>query len=107
MESENMGTVACYAELLNRCWDKDPDKRPSALEIYETIINWKNDIKILSEFRNSDKEMVIENNQSDVIIDNISIYSSKIISLIDQQLLNCGISDNKINVENVKMDIEV
>ncbi|CAG8825247.1 9878_t:CDS:1, partial [Gigaspora margarita] len=51
--------------------------------------------------------MVIENNQSDVIIDNISIYSSKIISLIDQQLLNCVISDNNINVENVKMDIEV
>ncbi|CAG8607553.1 18189_t:CDS:1, partial [Gigaspora margarita] len=43
--------------------------------------------------------MVIENNH-------ISIYSSKIISL-NQQLLNCVISDNNINVENVKMDIEV
>ncbi|KAF0532750.1 hypothetical protein F8M41_011039 [Gigaspora margarita] len=51
--------------------------------------------------------MVIENNQSDVIINNISIYSSKIISLVNQQLLHCVISDNNINVENVKMDIEI
>ncbi|RIB02348.1 hypothetical protein C2G38_2291683 [Gigaspora rosea] len=93
--------------LLKRCWDKDPDKRPSALEIYEIIINWKNGTKILSEFRNSDKEMVIENNQFDFIVENISTYSSKLISLINQQLLNCVISDNNINVENVKMDIEV
>ncbi|RIB27271.1 kinase-like domain-containing protein [Gigaspora rosea] len=100
------GTATCYAELLKKCWDKDPDKRPSALEIYETIKNWKNNTEILSEFIKSDNEMVIENNQSDVIIDNNSVYSSKLISLINQKLNNCDISDNNIDIEKVIMEMD-
>ncbi|RGB24129.1 kinase-like domain-containing protein, partial [Rhizophagus diaphanus] len=26
-------TLQCYIDLMKRCWDKDPSKRPSALEI--------------------------------------------------------------------------
>ncbi|CAG8444924.1 2854_t:CDS:1, partial [Dentiscutata heterogama] len=43
-----------------KCWDKDPEKRPSAIEIHETILNWKGNPEILSEFLKSDKEMEIK-----------------------------------------------
>ncbi|RIB28266.1 hypothetical protein C2G38_2158371 [Gigaspora rosea] len=51
--------------------------------------------------------MVIENNQSDIIIDNNSVYSSKLISFINQKLNNCvisDISDNNIDIEKVIME---
>ncbi|RIB22381.1 hypothetical protein C2G38_2174067 [Gigaspora rosea] len=35
------GTATCYTELLRRCWNADPEKRPTAIEIHETILNWK------------------------------------------------------------------
>ncbi|CAG8837108.1 34760_t:CDS:1, partial [Gigaspora margarita] len=32
------GTARCYAELMQKCWDKDPKNRPSAIKINETIL---------------------------------------------------------------------
>ena len=40
------GIELCYINLLKSCWDSDPEKRPSASEIYETIENWKKDENI-------------------------------------------------------------
>ncbi|KAF0549449.1 hypothetical protein F8M41_025184 [Gigaspora margarita] len=48
--------------LLNKCWDKDPEKRPSAIEIHETILKWKINPEILIEFLNSDHVLAIKNN---------------------------------------------
>ncbi|GBB98113.1 hypothetical protein RclHR1_03140012 [Rhizophagus clarus] len=31
----------CYADLIKRCWDQDPQKRPTALEIKEKIMGWQ------------------------------------------------------------------
>ncbi|KAF0424506.1 serine/threonine protein kinase [Gigaspora margarita] len=53
-------TPLCYAELLKRYWNINPEKRPTALEIHETILNWKNYPEILAEFLKSDDKMVIE-----------------------------------------------
>src|SRR5205814_4110508 len=33
-------TPECYANLMKRCWDSDPLKRPSILEIKKTVSNW-------------------------------------------------------------------
>ncbi|RIB16677.1 kinase-like domain-containing protein [Gigaspora rosea] len=43
------GTPECSANLIARCWDKKPQNRPSAKEIHETFINWKNDERNLVE----------------------------------------------------------
>ncbi|RIB07213.1 kinase-like domain-containing protein, partial [Gigaspora rosea] len=44
------GTAICYAELLKRCWDKNPNNRPSAIEVHETILKWKNSTEVLADF---------------------------------------------------------
>ncbi|CAI2165025.1 8463_t:CDS:2 [Funneliformis geosporum] len=33
-------TPECFIDLLKRCWDSDPLKRPSITEIHETLGNW-------------------------------------------------------------------
>ncbi|RIB20161.1 kinase-like domain-containing protein [Gigaspora rosea] len=38
------GTISCYSDLMKRCWDSDPTKRPSALKIYKILAYWKNNI---------------------------------------------------------------
>src|SRR6266542_4933409 len=37
-------TPQCYIDLMKKCWDEDPLKRPNALEIKEIIINWFSNI---------------------------------------------------------------
>jgi serine/threonine protein kinase len=33
-------TPQCYADLMKRCWDLDPKKRPSMSELYKEILTW-------------------------------------------------------------------
>ncbi|RIB07229.1 kinase-like domain-containing protein [Gigaspora rosea] len=90
------GMALCYAELLKRCWNDDPEKRPTALEIHETILKWKNNSEFLAEFLKSDDEMVIEYKVFDIDSDDNLIYSSKFISYVTNDV----ISNNNIDFIN-------
>ena len=35
------GTEIKYTKLMKRCWDSDPDKRPTAEEIYKNFVLWR------------------------------------------------------------------
>ena len=39
----------CYMDLMKKCWDGNPQNRPSAAEIYKNFAEWQNDEKILLE----------------------------------------------------------
>ncbi|RIB12439.1 kinase-like domain-containing protein [Gigaspora rosea] len=79
-------TPICFANLLKKCWDQNPEKRPSALEIHKTIIDWKNDKGTLLEFLKSDNSMKANNFTFEISDDNYEIYSSKFINNIRQKM---------------------
>ncbi|RIB09083.1 kinase-like domain-containing protein [Gigaspora rosea] len=92
------GTAKCFEELLKQCWDKDPEKRPSCLEIYEKVLKWKNTTEHVDEFLKSDNEIMIKINESNNMEDS-TIHSSKFnkfISYNNQQPFGY-LAANKIN----------
>src|SRR5436309_15071599 len=55
-------TPQCYIDLMEKCWNKDPSKRPSASKISEIIKSWidlpYNIKKISKELKNNIMEFV-------------------------------------------------
>lgn len=39
------GTEVEYIELMRKCWDQDPEKRPSSLELIDYFRTWKNEYR--------------------------------------------------------------
>src|SRR6266542_956666 len=66
----------CYVDLMKKCWDEDPLKRPDALKISNIIKNWYENISnrninkesknIVKEFYEADKSL--EQKQTNVLI---------------------------------------
>ena len=68
-------TPQCYVDLMKKCWDEDPSKRPNALEIRNTIHNWYEEISngyiyeetkdVIEEFYKADK--LLKQKQNNVL----------------------------------------
>ncbi|CAB4412652.1 unnamed protein product [Rhizophagus irregularis] len=62
-------TPECYRELMERCWNPDPSKRPSVIELYNTFKFWYLG-KCYRQFKNADRfstlREVINSDQSDL-----------------------------------------
>ena len=63
-------TPQCYINLMKKCWDEDPLKRPSALEVLSIIEKWINpgdDIEDISEdLKNNIMEFMETDNNSTI-----------------------------------------
>ncbi|RIB24475.1 hypothetical protein C2G38_2069904 [Gigaspora rosea] len=63
---------------MKKCWHSEPEKRPTANEIYEIFSEWKNNETILLELSESDKKLQnIKNEDMKINID--SLYKSNFI----------------------------
>ncbi|RIB17765.1 hypothetical protein C2G38_1402662 [Gigaspora rosea] len=72
-------TAICCADLMKKCWNMEPEKRPTGSEIYDIFTEWRNNENILSELSESDKQLrnkKIEDKQ----VYNESYYKSRFIS---------------------------
>ncbi len=47
----------CYIDLMKRCWNENPLKRPNALEVCNIIENWYNNIHMNTDIKNISKEL--------------------------------------------------
>ncbi|RIB20767.1 kinase-like domain-containing protein [Gigaspora rosea] len=88
----------CYVDLMKRCWDQDPENRPTAQELCDIFREWQYDEKILSEL--NEYKVILENVGNSYI----DIYggASKIIpqtnsiSISDSGLLDLDLLDLEI-----------
>ncbi|RIB06989.1 kinase-like domain-containing protein [Gigaspora rosea] len=72
-------TAMCYSDLMMKCWNIEPEKRPTAKEIVDIFEEWQNNENILSELAESDKKLqIVKNESAHLYID--SHYKSSIIS---------------------------
>ncbi|RIB30401.1 hypothetical protein C2G38_2026839 [Gigaspora rosea] len=90
------GTAIFYVNLKKKCWHTEPEKRPTANEVYEIFSECQNNESILLELSKSDKKpQNIRNEDMQINID--SLYKSKFISFNsayqDSNLHDLEISD--------------
>ncbi|RGB35363.1 kinase-like domain-containing protein [Rhizophagus diaphanus] len=47
-----------YSNLMKRCWDSDPKKRPSVKEIYNIFFNWYGQLELIDQAELKRKELI-------------------------------------------------
>ena len=72
------GTPQRYIDLMEKCWDGNPENRPSAKKIYEIFTEWQNDEKILLELTESNKILKNTETYSE------AVYKSEFIPYTNQ-----------------------
>ncbi|CAG8458548.1 30969_t:CDS:2 [Gigaspora margarita] len=60
--AEDDGTPSCFIDLMQRCWDSEPEKRPTSSEIYNIICSWYY-LKNYKEFNAFDKILLVQHKQ--------------------------------------------
>ncbi|RIB07264.1 kinase-like domain-containing protein [Gigaspora rosea] len=102
---------SCYIHFMKRCWENDPEKRPSAVEICGTFAEWQNNKKILFELNEYDKTMrqlmkgkliIVINDNSKLSIeikDNVNyskeIYTDQFFNFITSQSIINHLESNE------------
>ncbi|RIB13415.1 kinase-like domain-containing protein [Gigaspora rosea] len=56
------GTPSCFTNLMQRCWNHDPEQRLTSSEIYDIMVSWYY-LKNYKEFKTSDKFLLSQNSQ--------------------------------------------
>jgi serine/threonine protein kinase len=107
-------TPQCYVELMKKCWDEEPLKRPSASEIFDIISKWiffSGEIKNISdELKTNIMEFInapIGNNNSIIQSHPQAYNTSRILpftssklneALVESQLLELNITDEDLGI---------
>src|SRR6266542_2896311 len=92
----------CYIDLMKKCWDEDPSKRPNASEIQEIIVNWIDQIirKDEVDINEESKNICIEFYEADKFLKqkqtNVSIFKSHPQAYHTSRLLDFTAKLNKI-----------
>ena len=74
------GTPQCYIDLVNQCLDANPEKRPSAIELWIIIQNWHNSIyKEFKVFIDADK-FISQESSSETETNPEAVYASRLMS---------------------------
>src|SRR6266542_1282016 len=72
-------TPQCYMDLMKKCWDKDPLKRPDASEIADTVNNWIS-IIIDENINEKSRNIIIEFYKADKFLEQKQTDTSNVIN---------------------------
>ncbi|CAB4416048.1 unnamed protein product [Rhizophagus irregularis] len=81
------GTPECYKELMQQCWHKNPNERPSITNIVREIEKWMNDI-----FEGDDVWSKADKNRSTIKklpkikIHSEAVYTSRLLPMVNNEL---------------------
>ncbi|UZO14384.1 uncharacterized protein OCT59_005843 [Rhizophagus irregularis] len=75
-------TEAEYIELMKKCWDSNPDKRPKAEKLYENFRKW---FGIIPNTSIPENETFIENHPSSCYTSRKIDYAEKLNEILDQE----------------------
>src|SRR5947208_8006422 len=92
------GTPQCYIDVVNKCLDADPEKRPSADELYKIFNNW---IIYGREFIDADK-IISQDSSTETAINSEAIYTSRFMSFTN---LSKPINSTRVQIEDPEGNI--
>ncbi|PKY53469.1 kinase-like protein [Rhizophagus irregularis] len=87
------GIPQCYTNLMKRCWDEDPNERPSTSEVFDTIKDWIYflDKKKIEDIEEEKKKQIMEFINAPIVQNNITthpraFYTSRLLNFNSVQL---------------------
>ena len=87
------GTPQCYIDMVNQCLDANPEKRPSARELWNIFGSWIHDEK---EFNDTDKT-ISQESSSETATNSEAIYTSRFMSFTN---LSKPINSTGVQIED-------
>ncbi|RIA91108.1 kinase-like domain-containing protein [Glomus cerebriforme] len=98
-------TPKCFANLMRRSWDTDPEKRPSITEIRETFSLWYNEEDCVDQFIEAEKtrKKLIESNELGPNFTEKSTSNTIIVIEISKSSSNSNNSTNPFDTKQVHL----
>ncbi|RGB35998.1 kinase-like domain-containing protein [Rhizophagus diaphanus] len=95
------GTMPEYVKLMKRCWDNDPQKRPTVNELENIFSLW---MKIYPLEKDNEKRIPVPENEPEIVYHPKSCYTSR--KFDDSAKLNeiCELSNKILFDDNVNQD---
>ena len=102
-------TPQCYVDLMKKCWDKDPLKRPDVSEIEDIINNWISIIIHDKNVKEKSRNIIIEFYKADKFLKQKQTDTSNIINTHSQAYHTSRLLDftKKLNEILDQEDMEI
>ncbi len=97
-------TPQCYIDLMKKCWDEDPLKRPDASEVKKIIDDWISNIIKVKKSKSESIDEVLESENIDEVLESENIDEESESENIDEESESENI-DKESESENIDEEL--